>query len=204
MEIIVALTGASGIVYGVRCIEVLTRARVKTAVVASAAAAQVMAHELGVSPAGPVELKDILVSRFGADKDNLSVYADDDLMAPFCSGSHKVDGMIVIPCSMSTLARINQGIASSLILRSADVMLKERRKLVLVPRETPLSLVHLRNMTQLTRAGVIIVPAMPAFYHQPKDIQEIIDFVVGKALDQFGLEHGLFQRFGTEPENNKT
>lgn len=196
MELVVAITGASGAVYGLRCIEALSNAGIKQNVIISDAAAQVIKHETGLDVSGgATDAKTAVAVHLGVGADSFEVYDVDDLMAPFCSGSYVIDGMIVIPCSMSTLARINQGIAANLILRSADVMLKERRKLVLVARETPLSLVHLRNMLQLTQAGGIIVPAMPAFYHRPESIDDVIDFVVGKTLDQFGIDHGLFRRF---------
>ena len=111
------------------------------------------------------------------------------------SGSFKTDGMVVIPCSMKTLAGISQGYSDNIILRSADVVLKEQRKLILVPRETPLTAIHLRNMLELAKQGVIIVPAMPAYYHQPEKIGDLVDFVVGKVLDLMGIDHSLYTRW---------
>jgi polyprenyl P-hydroxybenzoate/phenylacrylic acid decarboxylase-like protein len=125
----------------------------------------------------------------------LRYYGDDDLMAPICSGSHFTRGMIIIPCSMATLGSVANGISSSLIERTADVMLKESRELVLVPRETPFNRIHLKNMLSLQEAGARIVPAMPAFYHKPQTIEDMVNFVVGKVLDALGVEHDLFERW---------
>jgi polyprenyl P-hydroxybenzoate/phenylacrylic acid decarboxylase-like protein len=127
-----------------------------------------------------------------------SYYADDDLMAPICSGSHFTRGMIIMPCSMATLGSVANGISSSLIERTADVMLKESRELVLVPRETPLNRIHLKNMLALQEAGAKVVPAMPAFYHKPQTIEDMVDFVVGKVLDVLRVEHDLFERWNGE------
>jgi polyprenyl P-hydroxybenzoate/phenylacrylic acid decarboxylase-like protein len=128
----------------------------------------------------------------------LRYYADDDLMAPICSGSHFTRGMIIVPCSMATLGSVANGISSSLIERTADVMLKESRELVLVPRETPLNRIHLKNMLALQEAGAKVVPAMPAFYHKPQTIEDMVDFVVGKVLDVLRVEHDLFERWSGE------
>jgi polyprenyl P-hydroxybenzoate/phenylacrylic acid decarboxylase-like protein len=125
----------------------------------------------------------------------LRYYGDDDLMAPICSGSHFTRGMIIIPCSMATLGSVANGISSSLIERTADVMLKESRELVLVPRETPLNRIHLKNMLNLQESGANIVPAMPAFYHMPQTIEDMVNFVVGKVLDVLRVEHDLFERW---------
>jgi 4-hydroxy-3-polyprenylbenzoate decarboxylase len=124
------------------------------------------------------------------------VHEDDNLAAPVSSGSFKTDGMAVVPCSMKTLASIANGFDDSLISRAAGVCLKEQRKMVVVPRETPLSKIHLDNMAKLATAGGVIVPAMPGFYYKPKTIDDLVNHVVGKVLDQFGIEHGLFKRWG--------
>lgn len=198
MELVVAITGASGAVYGLCCIQTLAKLGIKQNVIISSAGLQVMRHETEINlPDDLAGIQEAITASLDIYSNEIKFFANDDFMAPFCSGSYMNDGMIVIPCSMSTLARINQGIASNLILRTADVMLKERRKLVLVARETPLSLIHLRNMQQLTSAGAVIVPAMPAFYHHPETVQDMVDFVVGKTLDQFDIEHDLYKRFGS-------
>jgi len=128
-------------------------------------------------------------------------YDEQDMSAQISSGSFRHDGMVIIPCSMKTAAGIASGYSSNLLLRAADVTLKEGRKLVLVPRETPLNVVHLRNMLTLAEMGVIILPAMPAFYHRPRSMDDLVNHVVGKALDQLGVEHNLFRRW--QPTRNK-
>jgi 4-hydroxy-3-polyprenylbenzoate decarboxylase len=128
------------------------------------------------------------------------VYDDKDLAASLSSGSFQFDGMVVIPCSMKTIAGISAGYTSTLLTRAADVALKEGRKLILVPRETPLNAIHLKNLLDLSRLGVIILPAMPGFYHKPKSISDLVDQIVGKVLDQFDLEHTLYKRWQSAPE----
>lgn len=182
MRLIVAITGASGTVYAKRLLEVLREKKVETHLIVSKAAEKVIEHELGMKK------KDL-------EKLACHVYGVDDLCAPFMSGSFQTDGMIIVPCSMKTLAGIASGYADNLILRAADVTLKEGRRLIVVPRETPLSSIHLRNMLSLARLGVAVVPAMPAFYHKPKKIDDLVDFVVGKVLDCLGVEHKLFKRW---------
>ncbi|MGD8506503.1 MAG: UbiX family flavin prenyltransferase [Candidatus Bathyarchaeota archaeon] len=182
MRLIVAVTGASGVVYGQRLLRVLRKKRVETHLIVSKAAEKVIEHELKITK----EELEKLASH---------VYNVNDLTAPIVSGSFKTDGLIIIPCSMKTLAGIAHGYSDNVILRAADVTLKEKRKLVLVPRETPLSMVHLRNMLDLASQGVLILPAMPAYYHKPGKIEDLVNFVVGKALDLLGIEHDLFQRW---------
>jgi len=178
----VAITGASGVAYGKRLLEILQESQVETYLIISEAAESVIAHELKMTKRELERLASY-------------VYDVNDVSAPIVSGSFKTDGMIVIPCSMKTLAGIAQGYSENLILRAADVTLKEKRKLILVPRETPLSMVHLRNMLDLASQGVLVLPAMPAYYHQPKKLEDIVDFIVGKALDLLGVEHELFKRW---------
>lgn len=182
MRLIVAITGASGVIYGKRLLEVLKEKKVETHLIVSKAAEKVIEHELEMAK------KDL-------EKLASHVYSVDDLSAPFMSGSFQTDGMIIIPCTMKTLAGIAFGYSNNLILRAADVTLKERRKLIVVPRETPLSVIHLRNMLEVAKLGVFVVPAMPAYYYKPKRIDDLVDFVVGRVLDCLGLEHKLFKRW---------
>jgi len=182
VRLIVAITGASGVVYGKRLLEVLQDKKIETHLIISKAAEKIIEHELEATR------KDI-------EKLATHAYSVDDLTAPISSGSFKTDAMIIIPCSMKTLAGIAHGYAENLILRVADVMLKEKRKLILVPRETPLNIVHLRNMLELAKQNVAIVPAMPAYYHKPRNINNVADYVVGKVLDCLEIEHALFRRW---------
>ena len=182
MRLVVAITGASGIVYGKRLLEELKNRKIETHLIVSKAAEKVIEHELGLNK------KDL-------EKLANHVYDVDELTAPLMSGSFKTDGMVIIPCSMKTLAGIAHGFADNLILRAADVALKEKRRLVVVPRETPLNIVHLRNMLAVAELGVFVVPAMPAFYHKPEKINDLVDFVVGRVLDCFDIEHKLFKRY---------
>ena len=179
MKVVVAITGASGVVYGLRLVEVLKELGIETHCVVSKIAKRLIEHEVG-----------------GYDLAGVVVYPEDELEAPPSSGSALFDAMVVIPCSMKTLASIANGMASSLITRSADVMIKEGRRLILVPRETPLSPIHLENMLRLSRAGVTILPAMPAFYQKPKGLDDMVDFIVGKTLDSLGIKNDLYQRWG--------
>lgn len=177
-----AITGASGVIYGKRLLEVLREKEVETYLVISKAAEKVIENELE-------NAKDDIKKL--ANK----AYEMDDWNAPIVSGSFKTDGMIIIPCSMKTLAGIAHGYSDNVILRTADVMLKEKRRLILVPRETPLNTIHLGNMLELARQGVMVVPAMPAYYHKPSRIDDLVDFVVGKVLDLMEIEHSLYKRW---------
>jgi len=179
---VVCLTGASGVVYGYRLAEELYKRGMETLIVASEVALEILRMEEGKGREA--------LSGLG------EIYDNDDLGAPIASGSYPFDAVVVIPCSMKTLACIANGIASNLITRSADVALKERRKLILVVRETPLSLVHIRNMLRVTEAGAVVMPASPGFYHTPETVGDLVDYVVGKVLDQIGVEHSLFKRWG--------
>jgi 4-hydroxy-3-polyprenylbenzoate decarboxylase len=161
---------------------VLREKKIEFYLIVSKAAEKVIEHELEITK------KDL-------EKLAQHVYDVDDLDAPVMSGSFQTDGMIIIPCTMKTLAGIAHGYADNLILRAADVTLKERRKLAVVPRETPLSIVHLRNLLEVAKLGVFVVPAMPAYYHKPKTIDDLVNFVVGKVLDCFNVEHRLFKRW---------
>jgi 4-hydroxy-3-polyprenylbenzoate decarboxylase len=161
---------------------VLREKKVETHLIVSKAAEKVAEHELKQT-------------RKDLEKLAAHTYDEDDLSAPFMSGSFQTDGMVIVPCTMKTLAGIASGYADNLILRAADVTIKEHRRLVIVPRETPLSVIHLRNMLTLAELGVFVVPAMPAFYHKPMSIDDLVDFVVGKVLDCLGIEHSLYRRW---------
>lgn len=182
MRIVVAITGASGIVYGKRLLEVLHERKIETYLIVSKAAEKVMEHELGINKR---DLQRLVTNTYDVD----------DLTAALMSGSFKTDAMVVVPCSMKTLAGIAHGFAENLILRATDVMLKEKRRLIVVPRETPLNVVHLRNMLTVARLGVYVVPAMPAFYQKPEKVSDLVDFIVGRILDCLGIEHTLFKRY---------
>jgi 4-hydroxy-3-polyprenylbenzoate decarboxylase len=182
VRLIVAITGASGVIYGKRLLEMLRQNQVETHLVISRAAEKVIEHELQIT-------------RDDVEKLANHTYEINDWTAPIVSGSFKTDGMIIIPCSMKTLAGIAQGYSDNLILRSADVTLKEKRRLIIVPRETPLNAIHLRNMLELAKQGAVIVPAMPAYYHSPKRMEDLVDFIVGKILDLVRIEHSLYKRW---------
>lgn len=182
MRLIIAITGASGAVYGQHLLDKLREKDVETHLIISKAAEKVIKHELGMTKKDIEKLAD-------------HSYEVDDWNSPIVSGSFKTDGMIIIPCSMKTLAGIACGYSDNLILRAADVTLKEKRLLILVPRETPLNIVHLRNMLALAEQGAAIVPAMPAYYHKPRDIDDVVDFVVGRVLDLLEIEHRLYKRW---------
>lgn len=182
MRLVVGLSGASGIVYGVRLLEVLRELGVETHLVATNPAREMLRIETDYD----ADYVESLATKS---------YCIDDLAAPISSGSFKTDGMAVAPCSTRTLAGIAHGYSGNLLLRAAEVCLKERRRLVLVPRETPLSPIHMENMLKATRAGATILPAMPAFYHRPKTLEELVDHVVGKVLDAFEIEHHLYARW---------
>ena len=186
MRLIVAVTGASGVIYGKRLLEVLREKKVETHLIVSKAAEKVVEHELKLTK------KDL-------EKLATYTYDTDDLNAPFMSGSFKIDGMVIVPCTMKTLAGIACGYADNLSLRAADVTIKERRKLIIIPREAPLSAIHLRNMLTVAELGVSVVPAMPAFYHKPMRIDDLVDFIVGKVLDCLSIEHTLYRRWHGAP-----
>lgn len=182
VKLTIAITGASGVIYGKRLLEVLQNKKIETHLVISQAAKKIINHELGTSEKSLEKLAN-------------QVYEVNDWNSPIVSGSFKTDGMVIVPCSMKTVAGIANGFAVNVILRAADVMLKEKRKLVLVPRETPVNIGHLRNMLDLANRGVMIVPAMPAFYYKPKKIEDVVDFVVGRILDLLEIDHNLYQRW---------
>jgi flavin prenyltransferase len=193
---IVTVTGASGSVYGMRTVEQLVLAGHDVTVVFTAAGREVTAFELGFDV--PAENAAAALAAFLElpTVERLRVVAPDDMFDAIASGSHRTDAMIVVPCSMGFVAAVANGLSNDLPQRAADVMLKERRPLVLVPRETPLSLIHLRNLTAAAEAGAVIVPAMPAFYAKPETVDDLVNFVVGKVLDLLDVDHELFNRWG--------
>jgi 4-hydroxy-3-polyprenylbenzoate decarboxylase len=198
-RVTLAFTGASGMPYGLRLLERLLAADVAVGLVYSAAAQVVAKQECDlVLPAQPREAARLLSARCGARPGQLVVWGRDDWMAPIASGSSPADAMVVCPCSMGALAAIAHGLADHLIERAADVMLKEGRPLVLVPRETPLSAIHLENMLKLARAGATILPPVPGFYGRPASVDDLVDFVVARVLDRLGVAHGLGPRWGAD------
>ncbi len=184
MKLVVGITGSSGIVYGIRMLEVLKRCKVDAHLIMTEWAKKCLALETDFD--------------LNYVKSLASSYSEDSNMAAsISSGTYKTDGMIIIPCSMKTLSSIANGYEETLVARAAGVTIKESRKLVIVPRETPLTSIHLENMLKLARIGIVILPAMPGFYNKPKNVDDMINHVVGKCLDQFGIEHDLFKRWGT-------
>lgn len=196
-----ALTGASGMPYGIRLLECLVQTGVRVYLLYSQAAQIVARQEMDLAlPARTAEAADYFTKRFGSAPGQLQAFGREEWFAPVASGSNPADAMVVCPCTMGTLAAIAAGLADNLIARAADVMLKEARKLVLVPRETPLSAIHLENMLRLSRAGAVILPANPGFYHHPQSPQDLVDFVVARILDQIDVPHELMPRWGETRE----
>ena len=181
-KIVVAITGATGASIGIHVLLALRQLNVETHLIISKWAAETIKYETDYTPANVRALAD-------------HAYNSSDLAAPIASGSYRVDGMIVAPCSVKTLAAINAGICDDLITRAADVCLKERRRVVLSVRETPLSEIHLRNMIEVTRAGAVIAPPVVGFYTRPDSVKDILDQMVGRLLDLFGLDTGEFERW---------
>ena len=193
----VAFTGASGLPFGLRLLECLIRAGIQVDLVYSAAAQLVARQECDLTlPSQPREATRMLGERCGARDGQLTVYSRDDWMAPMASGSNPGDAMAICPCTMGTLGAIANGLADNLIERAADVMLKERKPLVLVPRETPLSAIHLENMLKLARAGAVILPPAPGFYTHPQTVADLVDFVVARILDHLAVPNTLLPRWG--------
>ncbi len=193
---IVAISGASGAIFGLRLVEALLKDGNKVYLLVSGTAFFIINTETGVDLAGETEASVNKKVRKHFSSDNIQYFEESNLSAPVASGSFVTDGMFVVPCSMKTLSGIANGYANNLIERAADVILKEGRMLTLAPREMPFSAIHLENMLKLARLGVKIAPPVPAFYHKPEDINGIIDFVVGKLLDVSGINNSLFKRWG--------
>lgn len=194
MRVFLGVTGASGAPYAARLLQALVHAGCDVGLVASASGIEVIATELYGDPTLP--RAEVLERFVGGAGDRVTVYAIDDYKSPYASGSAKVDAYVVCPCSMSTVGTLATGAMANLIHRAASVALKERRKLVLVPRETPLSSIHLRGLATLNDAGAVILFAAPGFYHGAETVDDLVDFVVARALDQIGVEHTLVRRWG--------
>jgi 4-hydroxy-3-polyprenylbenzoate decarboxylase len=195
LPIVVAVTGASGAPYAVRLLECLVRAGRPVWLIVSSHGLRLLQTEVGIASVEALRV------RVGADAWDraVTVYSDSDRGAAPASGSARHAGMVICPCSMGTVSAIAHGTSRSLVERAADVTLKERRPLIVVPRESPYSEIHLENMLRLTRAGALVVPASPGFYHRPTDIGDLVDFVVARLLDHLGVEHDLARRWTGEP-----
>lgn len=187
-DFVIGITGASGTIYGIRLIQELGRRKHNVNVVITSAGEKVMMEELGLSGLEQMDKLGLAEISF-----NVKIWENNNFEAPFMSGSNAPEAVVIIPCSMGKLAAVANGISGNLLERIADVALKEKRKLILVARETPLSLIHLENMVKAAKAGATILPAMPAFYHHPETINDMVDFIVGKVLNILGIEHKLFK-----------
>ncbi len=197
--ITLALTGASGMPYGIRLLERLLAADKKVYLLYSQVAQIVAQQEMSLAlPSRAKEAESFFNQLYNLPEGQLRVFGREEWFAPVASGSNPADAMVVCPCTMGTLAAIAVGMNQKLIERAADVMLKENRQLILVPREMPFSAIHLENMLKLARCGAVILPANPGFYHHPQTIQDMVDFVVARILDHLGVEHTLIPRWGSE------
>lgn len=197
LRIAIGVTGASGSIYAEELIKFLMTQVKRVYIVATPSGKSVINHELSLkSSADDFCLRRVLSgSLTEAEKECLRVFQSDDLFAPIASGSSSPDALVIVPCSMGSMARIAQGISSNLLERAADVMLKERRQITICPRETPLSSIHLENMLKLSQMGAHIVPAMPAFYQQPKTLNDMVHFVVGRLVESLGMKHDLYRQW---------
>jgi len=198
----IAITGASGSIYGVRLLRYLAEEKHTIYLTVTKEGSLILKEEVGfdwqcheIEKETEIDIGKKIKRDLRLRESNLHYFKEDNLSAPISSGSVKVESMVVIPCSMKTLSGIACGYANNLVERAADVMLKEGRTLILVPRETPLNTIHLRNMLMLSEMGVKIIPAMPAFYSCPEKIDDLIDFIVGKVLDSLGIKNNLFKRW---------
>ncbi len=195
--ITLALTGASGMPYGMRLLEQLLHSGQRVQLVYSQAAQIVAKQELDITlPTRASDAEKMFAERYGTYSGILNVYGIQDWYAPMASGSNPGDAMVVCPCTMGTLGKIAAGISDDLIARAADVMLKEKRTLILAPREMPFSAIHLENMLKLSHAGAVIMPPNPGFYHHPENVSDIVDFVVARILDHLGIEQALMKKWG--------
>jgi len=195
--IVVAISGASGPIMGIRLIEELLNSKERVAAIISQPAGRIIEYEVLLEKAHFSSLRELLEMRGAAKNlDLLNEYKNDDFFSPVASGSAQFEGVVVIPCSMKTLSAIVHGYADSLINRACDVALKEKRRCIIVPRETPLSVIHTENLHKAAQAGIEIVPPVPGFYTRPESIVDVIDFVVGKILNLLGRKHHLFESWG--------
>lgn len=200
----VAMTGASGAQYGLRLIECLIKADYGVYLMFTKAAQIVVGSETDCTlPGRTGEQTRFLSARFGAADGQLRVFADEEWSSPVASGSGAPHRMVVCPCSMATVSSIASGASDNLLERAADVVIKESGKLVLVPRETPFSAIHLENMLKLARLGVVILPANPGFYNRPTRVEELVDFIVSRVLDQIGVENDLMARWGVDRDRGR-
>lgn len=196
-KITLAITGASGSAYALRLLECLVAANYQVYLLCSSAARVVFDTEVGFKlPASPDAASQAFTEKFNAKEGQITVFGKEQWFSPVASGSSAPKQMIVCPCSTGTLAAIAHGMSDNLIERAADVVIKERGQLILVPRETPFSTLHLQNMLSLSQQGVVIMPAAPGFYHQPKSINDLIDFMVGRMLDHLNIEQSIMPRWG--------
>jgi len=197
--ITLALTGASGMPYGIRLLEMLLKEGKQVYLLYSKVAQIVAQQEMSLAlPSSAKEAESFFSRQYQVPDGQLRVFGREEWFSPVASGSNPADSMVICPCTMGTLAAIAAGLNQKLIERAADVMLKENRQLILVPREMPFSAIHLENMLKLVRSGAVILPANPGFYHHPKTVQDMIDFVVARILDHLGIIHTLIPRWGIE------
>jgi flavin prenyltransferase len=194
-KIVVGITGASGSIYAKRLIEVLLNEEIYVNIVATEKGRQVFKYELALD-------LDSWVKELTKDYKNVKLEDNNNLFAGVASGSNKYDAVIILPCSMGTLAEISHGLSKNLLCRAADVALKEGRKLIIVPRETPLNSIHLENMLRLSKLGVGIIPAMPGFYHHPTSMNDLVDFLIGKILDYLNISNKLFNKWEEKSNEN--
>jgi 4-hydroxy-3-polyprenylbenzoate decarboxylase len=196
-NIVLALTGASGVQYGIRLLQYLLQDGHKVYLLVTKAAHVVISMETELSwPSNTATLQDQLCKRYGVNESQLHVCAEKEWASPIASGASSLDAMVICPCSMGSLSSIAVGASANLLERAADVMLKERKKLILVPRETPFSDIHLENMLKLSKMGSVILPANPGFYNKPQNLGDLIDFLVARILDHVGIEHKLQPKWG--------
>jgi 4-hydroxy-3-polyprenylbenzoate decarboxylase len=192
----IAITGASGSIYGVRLLKYLLRKGHEVYLTITKEGGLILKEEVGCDWQGKEKIVEKKIKKdLNVQRASLHYFNEDNFFAPISSGSYRVNAMVIIPCSMKTLSGIAHGYANNLVVRAADVMIKEKRTLILVPRETPLSSIHLRNMLLLAEMGVRIIPAMPAFYSHPENIDQLVDFMVGKVIDSLAIENNLYKRW---------